>query len=63
LEVIAHQGSKGGVSYTYAPTLWLRGGLDGGQKLADWSDKMKAEAFTEWLRERLGLCKVLSDRA
>ena len=29
LEVIEHRSSKGGVSYTYAPTLWLRGGVEG----------------------------------
>jgi Protein of unknown function (DUF3592) len=58
VEVIMHQGSKGGTSYTYAPTLWLRGGGAGGQKLADWSDKMKAEAFTDWLRQRLGISGV-----
>jgi hypothetical protein len=58
VEIIAHQGSKGGVSYTYAPTLWLRGRAAGGQKLANWSDKMKAEAFTDWLRQRLGLSNV-----
>jgi hypothetical protein len=63
LEVIAHQGSKGGVSYSYAPTLWLRDGADGGQKPADWLDKMKAEAFTDWLRLRLGLSNVSCERA
>ena len=63
LEVIAHQGSKGGVSYTYAPTLWLRDRAAGGQKLADWSDKMKAEAFTDWLRQRLGLSNVACERS
>jgi Protein of unknown function (DUF3592) len=62
LEVIAHQGSKGGVSYTYTPTLWLRNRAAGGQKLADWSDKMKAEAFTDWLRQRLGLSTVPCER-
>lgn len=62
LEVVAHQGSKGGVSYTYAPTLWLRDRAAGGQKLADWSDKMKAEAFTDWLRQRLGVSNVPCER-
>jgi len=58
VEVIEHHGSKGGTSYTYAPTLWLRDGDAGSQKLADWSDKMKAEAFTDWLRKRLGVSNV-----
>ncbi len=62
LEVIAHQGNKGGVSYTYAPTLWLRNRAAGGQKLANWSDKMKAEAFTDWLHQRLGLSNVPCER-
>ena len=62
LEVIAHQGSKGGVSYTYAPMLWLRDRADSGEKLADWSDKMKAAAFTDWLRQRLGLSPVACER-
>jgi Protein of unknown function (DUF3592) len=62
LEVIAHQGSKGGVSYSYTPTLWLRGGPAGGHKLADWSDKMKARAFTDWLSQRLGRADGPSER-
>ena len=53
VEAVTHHGNKGGVSYTYAPTLQLRGG--GSQKLADWADKSKAEAFTDWLRERVGI--------
>jgi hypothetical protein len=63
LEIIAHRNRKGGVSYTYAPTLWVRGGAGDRQKLADWSDKMKAEGFTDWLRQRLGLANVPSERA
>lgn len=53
VEAIAHRGSKGGVSYTYAPTLQLR--HSGKKKIADWGDKMKADAFSEWLRNKLGL--------
>jgi hypothetical protein len=53
LQVIEHHNRKGGTSYTYAPTLWAQGGGTRGFKLADWSDKMKAEAFTDWLRRRL----------
>jgi hypothetical protein len=52
-ETIEHRGSKGGVSYTYAPTLYSRGAEK--QKLADWGDKMKADAFSEWLQNKLGL--------
>jgi Protein of unknown function (DUF3592) len=55
VEQIEHRGNKGGVSYTYAPTLRLRGNESGGCKLADWSDKLKADDFAEWLRKKLGL--------
>jgi hypothetical protein len=44
------------------PTLWLRGRGAHSQKLADWSDKKKAEAFMDWLRPRLGLSDVPSHR-
>jgi len=55
VEKIAHTSSKGGTSYTYAPTVCLRGMEAGEQKLADWSDKVKADDFAEWLRKQLGL--------
>jgi hypothetical protein len=55
VEKIEHRSSKGGISYTYAPTLRLRGTEPGEQKLADWSDKVKADDFAEWLRKQLGL--------
>ena len=55
VEKIAHTSSKGGVSYTYAPTVRLRGTEAGDQKLADWSDQVKAADFTDWLRKQLGL--------
>ena len=54
VEKIEHRSSKGGISYTYAPTLRLRGMDTAFQKVADWSDSLKADAFTSWLRERLG---------
>ena len=53
VETIIHRSNKGGISYTYAPTLRLRG-HSAVQKLADWSDKLKAEEFAAWLRQRLG---------
>jgi hypothetical protein len=53
VEMIAHR-SKNGISYTFAPTLRLRGMEPATQKLADWSDKLKADDFTEWLRNQLG---------
>jgi hypothetical protein len=51
---IVHRSSKGGITYTYAPTLRLRGPQAGEQKLAEWSDKVKADDFAAWLRPQLG---------
>ncbi|MGD1086190.1 MAG: DUF3592 domain-containing protein [Verrucomicrobiota bacterium] len=55
VETIEHISNKGSRSYTFAPTLRLRGPHSGDQKLADWSDKMKADAFADWLRRQLAL--------
>lgn len=54
VERIAHQGSRGGTSYTYAAILSLKDSR-AGEKLADWSDRKRAEAFTEWLIQKLNL--------
>ena len=54
VEKIEHRSNKGGISYTYAPTLGLHGTGTAVQKLADWSDKLKADEFTGWLRKQLG---------
>jgi len=54
VEKIEHRGNKGGTSYTYAPTLHLAGTEPATQKLADWTDELKANEFTEWLRQKLG---------
>jgi hypothetical protein len=53
VEKIMHRSSKGGISYTYQPTLCLRGTDVSVQKLADWSDEMKVNAFADWLRQKL----------
>jgi hypothetical protein len=53
VETVVHTSSKGGISYTYQPTLILRQANP--QKLAGWSDKVKADDFAAWLREQLGL--------
>lgn len=53
VEKIIHRSNKGGVSYTYAPTLSLHSREAAIQKLADWSDRLKADEFTEWLRKQL----------
>jgi hypothetical protein len=53
VDVIEHHSSKGGTSYSYAPTLNLRNKLDK-QKLADWPDKLRANDFVEWLGKKIG---------
>lgn len=56
VETIAHTGSSGRGANTYAPTLWLRrNGTVETEKLSDWSDRKRAEAFVEWLGQRLNL--------
>jgi len=50
VQSVAHQGNKGGTSYTYAVTLQTP---RGGEKLTDWYDKAQAESLAAWLRERL----------
>jgi hypothetical protein len=52
---VVHFGFKGGRSYTYEPTLHLRGAQAGEQKLAVWSDKVKADDFADWLRLQLAI--------
>ncbi len=54
VEKLVHRNSKGGTSYTYAPTLHVRGHNPGDQKLADWSGQVRANDFTDWLRKQLG---------
>jgi len=55
VQQIAHRGSKGGTSYTYAPTLhWTDdAGEPRSDKLAEWMSESRAEAFAEWLREQI----------
>lgn len=53
IEQIAHQGSKGGTTYSYAPTLHLHDGRT--ERLADWYDEAKAKTFAAWLRAQLNL--------
>jgi hypothetical protein len=54
VDVIEHHSSRGGTSYTYAPTLTMRSQLDK-QKLANWQDKLRANDFTEWLAKKTGV--------
>ena len=53
VEKVEHRGSKGGITYTYAPTLIVAPAGIGDQKLADWSDKLKADDFSQWLSQKL----------
>jgi hypothetical protein len=55
VEKVEHRGSKGGITYTYAPTLFTSQSAFGGQKLADWADQLKAEDFSRWLSGKLGV--------
>ena len=41
----------------------IAGGLRISHKLANWPDKMKAEAFTNWLRQRLGFSNAQPEEA
>lgn len=50
VETVAHRGSRGGTTYTYAVTLTCDGGT---QKLTDWYDEQRARDFAGWLRQRL----------
>ena len=57
VETIVQSGPKG-TSYTYAPTLNVRGHKHkhaARQRLAEWSDQLKADKFTEWLGEKMGI--------
>jgi hypothetical protein len=55
VRTIAHHSSKGGTSYTYAPELTWRNreGQIRQDRLAEWHDESRAEAFADWLRNRL----------
>ncbi len=56
IERVAHQGQKGGTTYSHAPTLHLRDNRT--ERLADWCDETKATTFAAWLRAQLGLPPV-----
>lgn len=55
VEEIVHHGSKGGTSYTYAPTLkWTdESGKKQSDKLAEWQNKDRAEALVDWLSGKI----------
>ena len=55
IETVVHRSRKGGVSYSYAPALCLRGESGGMQRLADWYDLTKAKDFAGWFGQRLNI--------
>jgi hypothetical protein len=63
VQTIAHRGSKGATSYTYAPRLvWSdESGATHEEKLAEWHDAQRAEAFIAWLTEMVDQREAMSD--
>jgi hypothetical protein len=57
VDVVEHHNSKGGTSYSYAPTLRMRDNQAGKLKLANWSNKVRANDFAEWLGNKIGVSK------
>lgn len=55
VERIVHQDNDGRVTYSYAPTIEMRRTDVPSEKLADWSDQLKAHDFARWLGGRLGV--------
>ncbi len=55
VEKVTKQGSKGRISYVYAPTLIIAdsAGAERREKLVEWSDEARANELADWLRERL----------
>ena len=53
---VPHQGKRGRISYTYAPTLEMKDGTL--EPLTDLSDVSRAESFASWLQEKLELPDV-----
>lgn len=55
VDIVEHHNSKGGTTFSYAPTLRIRESSMEPQKLADWGDKFRANEFTKWLSGTLGV--------
>ncbi|MBA4146746.1 MAG: DUF3592 domain-containing protein [Verrucomicrobia bacterium] len=53
-EAIARR-NRGNITYTFAPTLHARNVPGGPFKLANWRERKRANSFTRWLGEQLGL--------
>lgn len=54
VESVEQRGSKGGVSYTFAPAVHFKDGRKG-EKLADWGSRERADSFVAWLHEKTGV--------
>jgi len=57
VETIVSTNSKGGTTYRYEPTLYLRDGEAKGERLASWNAKARADSFAAWLREQLRMSR------
>ena len=55
VEQIVYHSSRGGASYTYAPNLRMPKTDQSYQKLAEWSDKLKADDFAQWLGKKISV--------
>ena len=55
VRAVPHRGRRGGTYETYAPTLHFRGKSHDMEKLVDWPDKVRAQDFVAWLREKTGV--------
>lgn len=55
VEKITHISSKGGRSYTYAPTFYIPKTEKTFEKLADWSNQRKADDFAQWLSKQINV--------
>jgi len=57
VETIVSTNSKGGTTYRYEPTLYLRHDGAKGERLASWNALARADSFAAWLRERLRMSR------
>jgi len=55
METFEYRTTKGGVTCNYKPRLRFRENKLPGQTLAVWSERSKADDFTDWRRPKLGL--------
>lgn len=63
VDKVERRTNKGGISYTYAPSLYLPGTEPSFQKLANWEDKLRADDFAQWLSQQINVPIKWSDPA